>query len=241
MVYKGKKILGLIAARGGSKGLPGKNVKLLLGKPLIAWTIEQGKESKYLDKLIVSTDDEEIAKVSKTFGADVPFMRPSALAQDNSPIFDTILHALDYLEKGGEVFDVLVLLECTSPMRYRDDIDGLVKTLIDNGNADSVIGVVELSNDHPAWASKVVNGKLEKYCPDAENKKDTQRQQLGKAYLSYSVYVTWKRNCAKYRSFSQPNTVPFFLKREQKLDIDDEVDYLLAESILKKYLKKEEE
>ncbi|CEO88250.1 acylneuraminate cytidylyltransferase family protein [Syntrophaceticus schinkii] len=123
-MYKGKKILGLIPARGGSKGLPGKNIKPLCGKPLIAWAIEQGLASKYLDKVIVSTDDEEIAKVSRSFGAEVPFMRPGELATDAAKTIDVVVHALEFLkQRGGLEFDYLALLEPTSPLRKNGDID----------------------------------------------------------------------------------------------------------------------
>jgi len=122
-MYKGKKILALIPARGGSKGLPGKNIKPLLGKPLIAWTIEQAKASKYVDRVVVSTDDDEIAEVAIRYGAEVPFLRPKELARDDSPTIDAILHALDFFSDKGERFDLLALLEPTSPLRDSEDID----------------------------------------------------------------------------------------------------------------------
>ena len=104
----------------GSKCLPNKNIKTFLGKPLIAWTIDQAKKSKYIDKLIVSTNDEEIAKIFIEHGANIPIMRPETLEGDDSPVYETILHALSYLEEHD---DVVVMLECSSPMRYKEDID----------------------------------------------------------------------------------------------------------------------
>lgn len=110
-MYKHKKILCLIPARGGSKGLPKKNIRKLIDKPLIAWTIKQALASKYLDKIIVSTDDEQIAAVSRKYGAEVPFLRPHKLAADKAKSIDVILHALSYLEQQGMRYDYILLLE----------------------------------------------------------------------------------------------------------------------------------
>lgn len=227
----------MIAARGGSKGLSGKNIRPFLGKPLIAWSIEQAKRSRYVDKVVVSTEDGQIADISRKYGADVPFMRPKALARDDSPVFDVILHALDYFKKKGEAYDILVLLECTSPMRYKGDVDNIIATLVDNKKVDSVVGVVEASNEHPLWALKLKDRHLARFIPAAYKLKNRNRQSMEKAYLPYSIYATWKDNCGKYRTFIQPRTLPYCLKREQKVDIDDAVDFYLAECMVKKYLK----
>ena len=116
-------ILPLILARGGSKGLPKKNIKPLCGKPLIAWTIEQALGSHRIDAVVVSTDDTEIANQSKAFGAKAPFLRPKELARDDSPSVDAILHAVNWFESHGKHFDTVLLLEPTSPLRKSDDID----------------------------------------------------------------------------------------------------------------------
>ena len=133
-MYKNKRILSIIPARGGSKGLPNKNIRPLLGKPLIAWTIEQAKQSKYIDRIIVSTENNEIAEIAKEYGAEIPFIRPKELAMDNTPVLEAILHAMDFLETKNDSHDILLLLECTSPMRYEQDIDGVINKLIDNKN-----------------------------------------------------------------------------------------------------------
>ena len=122
-MYKDKKILAIIPARGGSKGLPGKNVKPLLGKPLIGWTIEQALTSKYIDEIFVSTDSREIADVAETFGVQVPDLRPEELANDTASSMDFILYTLHLLEKRGKNFSYIVLLEPTSPLRDVMDID----------------------------------------------------------------------------------------------------------------------
>jgi CMP-N,N'-diacetyllegionaminic acid synthase len=131
-IIKNKKIIAIIPARGGSKGLPGKNIKRLAGKPLIAWTIEQAKKSGWIDKLIVDTDDEKIAEIARKYGAEVPFLRPKELAQDKSSIYDVIFHALDWFKKIGLDFDSVALLEPTSPLRKDDDIDNAVRLFLKN-------------------------------------------------------------------------------------------------------------
>ena len=131
-MYKNKTILGIIPARGGSKGLPGKNILDIAGKPLIVWTIERAINSKYLDRVIVSTDDSEIAEISKKYGAEVPFTRPEELAEDTTPMMDVIFHALDFFKSKNMAFDYIALFEPTSPLRKINDIDNAIKQLIDN-------------------------------------------------------------------------------------------------------------
>src|SRR5207248_658548 len=112
-MYQGKRILGVVPARGGSKGLPKKNIRPLLGKPLLAWTLEQAKASQYFDRVIVSTDSVEIADIARKSGGDVPFLRPAELARDTTATIDVLVHALSYLKENGEFYDDLVLLEPT--------------------------------------------------------------------------------------------------------------------------------
>src|SRR3989344_6580233 len=135
------KILGVITARGGSKGIPGKNIKLLGGKPLIVYTVEAVKKSKLITHSIVSTDDEAIAMVCREVSADVPFMRPRELAEDKTPHLPVMQHAIEFLEKKlGLVFDYTTIFQPTSPFRTVDDIDGTLQKLISSG-ADSAVSV----------------------------------------------------------------------------------------------------
>jgi len=126
-MYKNKRILALIPARGGSKGLPGKNTLSFHGKPLIAHSISQAFESKYLDKVMVSTDSEKIASVSQKYGAFVPFLRPKSLANSKSNMTDVVIHALNYLSRKGEDYDMVLLLQPTSPLRISEDIDKAIE------------------------------------------------------------------------------------------------------------------
>lgn len=146
------KVLGLIPARGGSKGVPGKNIKLLNGKPLISYTIHAGIESKLLDSIVVSTEDENIAAVSKRLGASVPFMRPQSLASDRSPTIDTVGHAIRYFRREGMSFDAICLLQPTVPFRKSADIDKAVEIFVNSG-ADSLISVRRIPDKYnPHWA-----------------------------------------------------------------------------------------
>ena len=126
---KPEKIIAIIPARGGSKGLPRKNILPLAGKPLIAWTIEQAKQSRYIDKVVVSTDDNEIAEISKKYGAEV-VERPKELAMDESPTIDALLYTINWFENNNEYFDMIVLLESTSPLRDVEDIDECFEILM---------------------------------------------------------------------------------------------------------------
>src|SRR5208337_4643829 len=123
-----KKVLALIPARGGSKGVPRKNIRPLLGKPLIAWTIEEAKKSRYIDRIVVSTEDEEIAGVSAHYGAEVPFLRPEEMAKDESPTLDCVVHALNWMrDKENYIPDLLLLLEVTAPLKTFEDIDSAIE------------------------------------------------------------------------------------------------------------------
>jgi len=232
-MYKEKTILALIPARGGSKGLPRKNIRPLLGKPLIAWTIEQAKASKYIDRVVVSTDDEEIAEVAKKYGAEVPFMRPKELARDDSPTIDAVLHALEFFSEKGEKFDLLALLEPTSPLRKRGDIDRGIEILINSKRkATAVVSVGKVTLEHPAIMKKIDSEGF--LIPFIEAKGIYQRQQLEDVYFPYGVlYLSFTEAVRKYRTFYQPKTLPLFIERWQNYEIDDYYDLLCTEAILR--------
>ena len=155
-MYKNKKFLAIIPARGGSKGLPGKNIKEICNKPLIAWSIEAGLKSKYLDEVSVSTDYESIANISKEYGANVPFLRPENLASDTATSFDAVKYSIDYYKNElGKEFDYIVLLEPTSPLREDSDIDNMIEKLIENKEKfDSIISMGEV-HEHPSIMKKL--------------------------------------------------------------------------------------
>lgn len=233
-MYNQRSIVTIIPARAGSKGLPRKNIRPLLGKPLIAWSIEQALLSKYVDKVIVSTDDEEIAKVSREYGAKVPFMRPKELAKDNSKVIDTILHALDFFEEKNLNFDYSALIEPTSPLRKDDDIDRAVKKLIDNENiAESLISLGEIVLEHPLYAKRIDESgyvssylDIEKFIP--------LRQKLPGVFFPYGViYVSKVTAIRKHETVYPDRILPFFIERWQNYEINDIWDFLCVEAILK--------
>lgn len=224
--------MALIPARGGSKGLPGKNLKPLLGKPLIAWTIEQALKSRLLDYVAVSTDDKEIAEASLKYGAKVPFMRPAELASDTSRVADTMIYTLDALQEKGETFDYIVLLEPTSPLRKEDDIDRAVAELIAHPEADSLIGLGEASQTHPAYAKRVVDGVIKPY---AVSEDVTQmRQTLSRIYYIYGgIYISKTESLRKTREAYAGVIVPLYVEKWQQFEIDDIWDFHCTEAIMR--------
>ncbi len=233
-MYKNKRILGLIPARGGSKGLPGKNIKPLLGKPLLAWTVEQARTARYLDRVIVTTDDENIARVATESGAEVPFYRPDDLAADTSLIIDTILYVLDQLADGGEAYDYLALLEPTSPLRDEGDIDRAISTLIENEErADSLMYVGRVVLQNPLMAKRIDGeGYL---CPFLDSSSDGRRQELPDAYIPYGVcYLSKTTALREYRTFYQQRTLPLVTQRWQNYEIDDIWDFLCIEAVMQR-------
>jgi len=236
-MISGKKIIAIIPARGGSKGLPGKNVKPLLGKPLIAWTIGQAKKSKYIDKLIVSTDYPEIADTAKKYGAEAPFLRPKKFARDSSPSWELVIHAIEWLEKRNEFFDIIVLLEPTSPLREDNNIDKAIEIFVKNLNkADALISVGEIHLEIPQIAKKIEGGYVK---PFARTKKVYQRQQASKSYFPYGVIYMSKVDTYKtFKTFYQKRIIPYPIERWQNYEIDDNYDFICVEAILKARLKK---
>lgn len=233
-MYEGRKILGLIPARGGSKRLPGKNIKMLLGKPLISWTIEQAIASLYLDKVIVSTEDKRIADIARQSGADVPFLRPMEYATDTASSTEVILHALDFMCEKGEIYDYIALLEPTSPLRRKKDIDKGIEKLIKTSDSDSLVSVGKIHLEHPMITKKVQNGSVIPYMADLPV--IYQSQQADKAYFPYGVlYLSKVEAFRKSGTFYADNVTPLFIERWQNYEIDDSVDFMIVEKIMNKY------
>lgn len=231
-------ILGVITARGGSKGIPGKNIKPIGGKPLIAYTIDVAKKSNLITHLIVSTDDEEIASVAKKYGAEVPFMRPKELAQDKTPHLPVMQHATEFMEKKlGITFDYLVILQPTSPFRIAEDLDGTIQKLIDE-KADSAVSLVQVANDeHPVKAKKLEGDKVLAYC--MEEPEGIRRQDLPPAYRrSGAVYAMRRDLIMKDNKLYGSHIVGFVVPSERSIDIDELIDLIKAEYLLAELKKK---
>ncbi len=232
-MYKCRKIIAVIPARGGSKGLPGKNIRPLAGKPLIGWTIEQALKSRLIDRVLVSTDDVTIAKKAKGFGADIPFMRPAWLAKDSSKIIDTLIYTLDQMEKRGESFDYLALLEPTSPLRRKNDIDDALRKLISNTHyADSIISVGEIALEHPVYAKKInPGGRISNYFKTGLS--HALRQDVPPAFFPYGViYASKVTAIRKLREVYGGRVIAHHIERWQNYEINDIYDFLCVESVM---------
>jgi CMP-N,N'-diacetyllegionaminic acid synthase len=232
-VIDGKRVLAVIPARGGSKGLPRKNLRLINGKPLIAWTISQALASRNVEMVVVSTDDEEISEIARSCGAHVPCLRPAELARDDSPTIDAVLHMIDYLD---ESFDACCVLEPTSPLRRTYDIDKSIDILNSEWDTtDALVTIGEVHLESPFICKKIsAEGYLQ---PIKEIGKFYQRQQLPKSYFPYGVFYGVKvQTLLLERSFYPLRTRFLLLERWQNFEIDDELDLLIVETIMKRYM-----
>jgi CMP-N-acetylneuraminic acid synthetase len=225
--------IAIIPARGGSKGLPGKNIRELCGKPLIAWTIEKAAKSGYLDAIVVSTDSQEIADVAVRCGAKVPFMRPAELATDHASTYDVIRHALDwYRAAEGNEFAYTVLLEPTSPLREDDDIDRMLSMLDTRRDQfDAIVSVGQVM-EHPSIVKRFAGDALAPYCPELHH--SNRRQDNPPAYFPFGVaYIAKTPLLLRENTFYMSRCLGFALQRYQNYEIDDLYDLLCVESVMK--------
>ena len=228
------RILGIIPVRGGSKGVPGKNIKLLNGKPLLQYTTEVALQSSYLSKVVVSTDDDAIMSVAKDLGVEVPFKRPANLAQDSSPTLPVILHALEYYESQGEKFDAVCLLQATSPFRSLEFLDQAIMKFKESG-ADSLVSVLEVPHEYnPHWTFKESSeGILEIATGDTAI--ISRRQELPKAYhRDGSIYITKTTVLTGQRSLYGKSISYIQSDSENYVNIDTLSDWKKAEALSKK-------
>lgn len=228
-MYKNKTIVCVIPARGGSKGLPGKNIKMLNGKPLIAHTINQAKRSKLIDRIIVSTDDKKIASISRQYGAEVPFTRPKSLARDQSGTIDVLLHVMDWLNKGDYSFDILVLLHATAPLRMVKDINNCIKLLFKK-NVSNVFSVTQAQRNPYFNMVEVKNSRVKL----VKEGKFTSRQEAPEIFdMNASIYAWWADVLKKQRGIFLKNSRVYVMPRERSIDIDDELDFLIADFLMR--------
>jgi N-acylneuraminate cytidylyltransferase/CMP-N,N'-diacetyllegionaminic acid synthase len=226
-----RECLAVIPARGGSKGVPRKNLRLLAGKPLIAWTIEAALGAPSLRRVIVSTDDPEIAQVARRWGADVPFRRPSALARDETPGIEPVLHAVEWLaQHGGYQPDEVLLLQPTSPLRTARDIEAAIR-LGRQTNADAVVSVTPV-HEHPYWTKQLEpDGRLTSCAPPEEA--GLRRQELPPRYVvNGAIYLVRSSVLLAAHTFYTERTYGYVMPRERSLDIDTSWDFRLAELVL---------
>jgi len=225
-MYQDKTFLAIIPARGGSKRLPRKNVLDLNGKPLIAWSIEAGLQSKYIDKVVVTSDDDEILEISKKFGAET-IKRPDELASDTATTFDAIKHTIDNLEKSAYI----VLLQPTSPLRNEKHIDEAVE-LLEIKNADAVVSVCEMDHS-PLWSNTLSEDKnMNNFLRDEVLNKRS--QDLEKYYrLNGAIYICQTEKLLENKGFFlKENIFAYKMDRKSSIDIDEEIDFQIAEVII---------
>lgn len=236
---KHKKVLGVITARGGSKGIPGKNIKPLLGKPLIAYTIEAAKTSGALDRLILSTDDPAIAEVAKEFGCEVPFMRPAELAADKTPHLPVMQHALTWLkEHEGYTPDYVMILQPTSPLRQPFHIKQAVE-LIERTGADSVLSVAPIPEHFTPYKAMVEDegGMLTLFSGEPVHRRAVRRQELKPAHWSVGAIYLFKPHLlfdATGPNFYGTRVAPYAMEDKYLVDIDVPEDWEEAERALKR-------
>lgn len=228
MIY-GKSVLAIIPARGGSKGVPRKNIRNIAGKPLIAWTIDEAKKSKYIDRLILSSDDEEIIRVAREWGCEVPFVRPTELAMDTTPGIDPVLHAVEKLQGYG----LIVLLQPTSPLRVVEDIDQAIELCMNNKVSSCVS--VQKQDKSPYWMYHITQEQMMMpLINPEEGLNTTRRQNLPDVYsLNGAVYVAEVEKLLLTRSFISKDTIPYIMPKDRSIDIDEELDLIVAEAILR--------
>jgi CMP-N,N'-diacetyllegionaminic acid synthase len=227
------RVLGIVTARGGSKGILRKNIVPLLGKPLLAYTLEAALASKRLARTVLSTDDPEIAEVGLRWGAEVPFFRPPGLAGDDVPTLPVLQHAVRELEARGDNYDAILTLQPTNPLRRAQDIDGSIE-LLERSRADSVISFVDVGERHPARMKWIDSEGRVSDPPFAEEFEGQPRQQLGKFYLREgSIYLTRRSILMEQNSLKGKDCRAWIIPPERALNIDSFLDLLVTEQILK--------
>lgn len=222
-MFGGKKILAVIPARGGSKGLKGKNIREIHGKPMIQWTIEAALGSRYVDRLILSTDSAEIADVAQAAGCEVPFMRPDRLARDDSTTLDVIFHAIDTV---GEGFDHLLLLQPTSPLRFADDIDRAIEICIGGGHVAITAVSIPPKPVH-YFADVAPDGGMTLLPKLAEG--------TDRYLVNGSLYLIGIEALRRHRSFLPVGTTVHVMPYARSWDIDTLLDFRLCEAVMQAY------
>jgi CMP-N-acetylneuraminic acid synthetase len=229
------RILGLVVARGGSKGVPKKNVRLLGEHPLVAYAVRAAVKAPSISRVVISTDDTEIAEAARRYGCEVPFMRPADLAGDDSPILDAILHAVRTLEAQGDGFDAVCLLQPTTPFRSVEDLENGAAILRAGPQADSVVALTEVVDAHPRRLRRIADGTVRQYLPEGGDKEGQQRQSHGddRAYRRCGAfYLARTGTLLEKRSLYGQVVLPYVMPSWRSVTIDEEEDLLLAEAML---------
>lgn len=226
-------VLGIIPARGGSKGIPRKNIAPILGKPLLYYTAKAALSARKLDRVVLSTEDQEIAAIGRSLGLEVPFLRPPDLAKDDTPTLAVLQHIVKRLEADGASYDAVMILQPTSPLRRAVDIDGAIDFLETTG-ADSVISFVDVGEAHPARMKFIDESGRIVDPPFAEAVEGQRRQELPKMYLREgSIYLTRTEVLMEGNSLKGNDCRPWIVDSERAWNIDTPFDLFICEQILK--------
>ena len=228
------RVLVIVPARAGSKGLPGKNIRLLHGKPLLAWPIAAARGSAYVDRVIVSTDSAEFAEIAKAHGGDVPFLRPAELASDTAPSLGFQLHALDTFATQGEHYDYLVILEPTSPLTEARDVDAALEALhAARDVADAIVGVAPMDTVHPAFCvTRADDGRIAPF-GTADFAHMPRRQDLAPVFaLDGTLYISAVPALRALHTFYHARTLGYVTDKARAFEVDDLVDFICIEALM---------
>lgn len=231
-------ILGVIGLRSGSKGVPNKNIRPLAGKPLAGWIIEKARNSRYINRVVVSTDSEEYANVAREYGADVPYLRPKELAADNSPEYEYVRHLIEWLEaKQGYRPDIVVRLMATVPLQTTEDIDAAIDELLKDPEAHSAVVIAE-ARQHPHKALKLMDDgkggqRLVTYFTESGREvTPIARQNYEKAYFRANIIASRRDTIFATDSLTGDRVRYHIIPQERAIDIDSPVDFLLTEYLM---------
>lgn len=231
---KKNKIIAIIPARGGSKGIPKKNIVEINGKPLISYTIDVAKKSKLIDRIIVTTDNNEIAEISKKYGAEVPFIRPSDLAEDHVPTYPVIRHTLNWLDENENYKpDLIVILEPTFPIRTPDEVDIAINKIQKDEEADSLRSVIEpFQNPFKMW--KIKNKYLTPLIETGNDSYEKPRQTLERIYWQNGhIYISRYETIMNKENIHGDKILPYILDESKFIDVDTKKDLELLRKVIK--------
>ena len=229
------RVLGLVVARSGSKGVPGKNLRELAGHPLVAYAVRAGVKAPSITKVVISTDDPRIAETAARYGAEAPCLRPAELATDDSPVLESILHAINELQRQGESFDLVCLLQPTTPFRDVDEIERAIRTLAADPTADSIVALAAVEDLHPRRLRRIVDGAVRQFLGGGGDQEGQQRQDHGDetAYRrSGDFYITRVPTLTEKKSLYGDRALPLIVPAWRAINIDSESDLLMAEAML---------
>jgi CMP-N,N'-diacetyllegionaminic acid synthase len=241
MSHSELKIMGIIGIRSGSKGVPDKNISALAGKPLVGWILDAANQSKYINRVVVSTDSSDYAEIAASYGADIPYLRPAELATDGAPEFEYVKHMIEWLDKNeGYQPDVVVRMMATVPLQSSEDIDAVIQKLIDDPKADSAV-VISEARQHPVKALKIVDDgeggeKLVTYFTNSGREvTPIARQNYQKAYFRANIIACRRQVIFDTDSLTGDLVRFHIIPQERAVDIDNHIDFYMTEHLIKKF------